>query len=107
MSRLTAVDLIAAERARQLAPEKAGGEGYDADHDRGHADELARAASVYALPANNRDVEIPAANVSLQEFLWPWDPWFYRPVPDDRVRELVKAGALIAAAIDALIAEQG
>jgi hypothetical protein len=33
---------------------------------------------------------------------WPWDAEWFRPVPKDRIRELVKAGALIAAEIDRL-----
>lgn len=32
----------------------------------------------------------------------PWDNEWWKPSPDDRKRELVKAGALIAAAIDRL-----
>lgn len=33
---------------------------------------------------------------------WPWEARFWKPCPDDRARELVKAGALIAAEIDRL-----
>lgn len=33
---------------------------------------------------------------------WPWEAEAFKPTPDDRVRELVKAGALIAAEIDRL-----
>jgi hypothetical protein len=36
---------------------------------------------------------------------WPWAERFWKPTPDDRVRELVKAGALIAAEIDRLTAK--
>ena len=35
-------------------------------------------------------------------YLWPWRPSWWKPTPDDRVRELVKTGALIAAEIDRL-----
>lgn len=33
---------------------------------------------------------------------WPWHPKWWKPTPDDRIRELAKAGALIAAEIDRL-----
>jgi hypothetical protein len=33
--------------------------------------------------------------------LWPWDPSWWKPSPDP-IRNLVKAGALIAAEIDRL-----
>ena len=33
---------------------------------------------------------------------WPWDESWFKPTPDDRIRELVKAGALILAEIDRL-----
>lgn len=36
---------------------------------------------------------------------WPWDLAALKLTPDDRVRELAKAGALIAAAIDVELAE--
>jgi hypothetical protein len=31
---------------------------------------------------------------------WPWDDEWYKPTPKDPIRQLVKAGALIAAEID-------
>ena len=34
--------------------------------------------------------------------LWPWALSQWKPTPDDRIRELTKAGALIAAEIDRL-----
>jgi len=97
MESLNAVDLIANERRRQLTDE-----GWDADHDRGHANELALAASVYALPGYVRN---DAWHYEINEGPrdWPWDIRWYKPTPDDRIRELVKSGALIAAAIDALL----
>lgn len=85
-------ELIAAERVRQQSEE-----GYDAEHDAGHADELARAGATYALVPEWRSPPgwaVPG--------MWPWDDQYWKPTPDDRVRELVKAGALIAAAIDSL-----
>ena len=97
--------LIAAERLRQITEE-----GYSAEHDRDHANELAQAGAMYALPASERDLteRIGGPDISGRSYLhlaprqWP-DSWPFKPTPNDRVRELVKAGALIAAAIDSLL----
>jgi len=101
MSRAT--QLIDRERDRQMIEE-----GYTAEHDRGHADDLARAASAYAMSFLRYDPTgyLPGSDRYTVPQDWPWSPEAYRPTPDDRVRELVKAGALIAAAIDALLAER-
>lgn len=88
--------MIAVERARQMVGLEEGGEGYDEGHDAGHDDELALAAAAYAVPS---EVE------GWRESLWPWDSQYWKPTPHDRVRELVKAGALIAAAIDSINAD--
>lgn len=101
----TAQELIAAERQRQVDAE-----GYTPEHDAEHDDDaLAMAAVIYALPADERgfteftenfgDVRGHGAPVG-----WPWPSEYWKPSPDDRVRELVKAGALIAAEIDRLLA---
>ncbi|MBK5248105.1 MAG: hypothetical protein JJE50_01525 [Actinomycetales bacterium] len=85
------VELIAAERRRQVEAE-----GWTVDHDAAHGpDDLALAAVCYAMPERVRGRDILPA--------WPWTPAYWKPTPDDRVRELVKAGALIAAEIDRLI----
>lgn len=90
---MTGVELIAAERKRQIIDE-----GYDAEHDLNGDRELAMAGASYALPAaERRAVGAPVT--------WPWAYRFWKPTPNDRVRELTKAGALIAAAIDALLPE--
>ena len=39
----------------------------------------------------------------LLEVLWPWDLKYWKPSPDNRIRKLEKAGALIAAEIDILL----
>ena len=68
--------------------------------------DLARAAAVYALPLDDRDQSV--FGKPLCAYLWPWD-WEndYRPdissTLTGRVKELVKAGALIAAEIDRLL----
>ena len=78
---------IAAERQRQIEVE-----GYDLEGDRLQGEALAAAAACYATPEKDRDL-FPA--------LWPWDWEAWKPT--DRIRDLEKAGALIAAAIDALL----
>lgn len=92
-SRKTGVELIAMERDRQVT-----GEGWTPQHDDQHAHgELAMAAAVYALP---RVLRAPYPAPGIPD-LWPFvDGW--KPTSNDRVRELVKAGALIAAEIDRL-----
>ena len=88
--------LIAAERRRQVEEE-----GYTARFDADNGDNaLAYAAACYALTEHVRGFD--SYGRSLLEALWPWSPYFWKPSPDDRVRELVKAGALIAAEIDRL-----
>lgn len=89
----TGMSLIAAERRRQVEVE-----GYGADHDRDEVSEsLVRAAVCYATPAYRRVMLGRRAPID-----WPWEADYWKPTPDDRVRELVKAGALIAAEIDRL-----
>ncbi|MGN6206039.1 hypothetical protein [Humibacter sp.] len=88
------VSLIAAERERQISAE-----GWTPGHDDEHArEQMARAAACYALPPEYRDV----GRSDGTPFEWPWERKWWKPTPDDRVRELVKAGALIAAEIDRL-----
>ena len=86
------VDLIAAERKRQIE------EGWDMDHDyiANNDEQLAQASALYALPECFREDEYSVNN------LWPWDKKWWKPTPNDRIRELAKAGALIAAEIDRL-----
>lgn len=89
------VELIAAERKRQIEKE-----GWDASHDDKHTDQqIAYAAVCYALPVVSRPRHVLR--------FWPWDWKFWKPweggrQPEGRIRELVKAGALIAAEIDRL-----
>jgi hypothetical protein len=89
MKKKTGIELIAAERERQIKVE-----GHTAEHDAQHTKgQLAHAAVCYALPDR-----IPDAVM----MIWPWPDEWWKPTPDDRIRELVKAGALIAAEIDRL-----
>lgn len=98
---MTGIELIAAERRRQVEKE-----GWSESHDDGHDEgALACAAACYAMPAECRLMK-QHRNVPIA---WPWYDEWWKPTPNDRVRELVKAGALIAAEIDRLqrAAERG
>lgn len=108
---LDGVDFIRQERARQIEEE-----GWDSEHDDEHEDgELALAGACYAIPADHRKREVgyewAFMVADLVCALWPW--WehpvrgrpfknWWKPSPTDRIRELTKAGALIAAEIDRL-----
>lgn len=89
-----AIELIADERIRQMAVE-----GWTAAHDDTHqCDEMAWAAVCYAYPEGYKDLDYDCIPND-----WPWrdDPTSWKPGPT-RIRDLVKAGALIAAEIDRL-----
>lgn len=92
---MTGVDLIAAERRRQVTVE-----GYTAEHDAGHAADLAEAGSAYAFEAHLM-IAYPGQPEN-EPTCWPWADEFWKPTGDP-VRDLTKAGALIAAALDALL----
>jgi len=90
---MSGIERIAAERQRQIVEEHRLPED-DARHESG---EMARAAALYAMPATKR------RGTSMKFWkLWPWDKKWWKPTPDNRIRELEKAGALIAAEIDRL-----
>ncbi len=90
------VRMIARERKRQRS-RKQGGEFYSLAHDDEHDEgEIARAAAVYAMPPAFRE-----RNQDLVAVLTP-QGWYLKLKSGDRLRELVKAGALIAAEIDRL-----
>ena len=103
----TGIELIAEERARQVYKE-----GWTSEHDDEHAhEEMATAAACYALPDHLRKPTsqgiIPGSPRSTTQrvrvpWRWPWDAEGWKPTPEDRIKELTKAGALIAAEIDRL-----
>lgn len=97
-------DLIAAERQRQIDVEGRTPE-HDARHDEG---DLLHAAVCY-VEAGHRVTQgwglHPRPPIGL--WVWPWDHIDWKPDPDDPIRNLVKAGALIAAEIDRLAAVTG
>ena len=86
----TGIERIAAERKRQIEVE-----GFNAEHDENQTcDELAFAAAAYAL---TDEFFYPGDRL---QHVWPWSHDWWKPSPDNRIRELEKAGALIAAEID-------
>lgn len=93
----TGAELIAAERVRQINEEDWTADHDDQEHQFG---ELARAAASYALQ------HLQGAQVkTIVEEVWPWQKEWWKPC-EDPVRNLVKAGALIAAEIDRLNREK-
>lgn len=95
----TGIELIAEERERQVAVE-----GWHPSHDDAHKKgELAGAAACYALHAagflNPHCVEAIRDPLLDTKFpLWPWAQSWWKPSTE--IRDLVKAGALIAAELD-------
>ena len=97
----TGVDRIAAERDRQVCQE-----GWTAEHDDGHSfGELSAAAICYAAHANKTPVMNPVLGIHTVPTLWPWRAEEWKPGRDP-LRELAKAGALLAAEIDRLQRQQ-
>ena len=83
------VELIADERIRQIEEE-----GWTAEHDSKYRDEsLVKAAKCY--------IDADSTNRSYVPVTWPWGYEWWKP-SGDRIRDLTKAGALIAAEIDRL-----
>lgn len=98
--------LIARERIRQITDED-----YQPEHDIGRGAQLANAAVSYAAfaavtidhyPGNPEAAR--AAGAHLIPPMWPWSSIYWKPTGEPE-KDLIKAGALIAAALDALRAE--
>lgn len=106
---------IAVERLRQIEDE-----GYTAEHDQEHHNSaLAWAAVCYAAPQEifyvSEEPHRDPDGVMVRSLRW-WEPWpknwRRRPMPHSstrtsRIEDLTKAGALIAAEIDRLLAVEG
>lgn len=103
---MTGIELIAQERRRQIEREEFDSE-YDAAYN--YCGELAYAAAVYASPEpiytirehKGLDDNLPFFHLTNP---WPWEEEDYKP--KDEISNLVRAGALIVAEIDRLIAEK-
>lgn len=101
---MTGVELIAAERQRQITIE-----GWTPEHDDEHdAGELSLAARAYASFASSQIRNPDHYNLRgvLAPGGWPWDQSWWKPSPDP-IRNLEKAGALIVAEIDRVKRKQG
>ena len=91
----TGIELIAAERARQIEKE-----GFTPEHDYEHLpEELELAAVCYATPPEMRNASKKSVDGIWVPFLWPWEGGWWKP-SSTRERDLEKAGALMAAALD-------
>jgi len=89
----TGAELITEERNRQIKIE-----GYDKEHDKNHdVDTFVKAAISYSV-FDLKDLQTNHLYHSYK--WWPWEEIYWKP--KDRLRNLVRAGALIAAAIDKL-----
>ena len=87
-------ELIRIERVRQVLEE-----GYTLMHDDTHTHgELALAGVAYALSG--------LGNPAMAQSLWPWDDG-WKPNESNRIHNLTRAGALIAAEIDRLLRAEG
>jgi hypothetical protein len=81
---------VVAERERQISSE-----GWTPEHDEHHPEgDLARAGALYAVHATDSDGKADGAPPAG----WPWDAGWWKP--KDRLRDLVRAGALVAAEAD-------
>lgn len=93
---MNGVHIIERERNRQLLDE-----GFNCVRDDKYTHEqLAEAAACYATPFHDRPFPVRDGQPPL---IWPWEKKWWKPTPKDRIRELAKAGALIAAEIDRLL----
>ena len=98
---LDAIDMISAERTRQINQE-----GFAVGHDKRHfSGELAMAACYYAIPC-----QVEVSDKGFRASLYPdvffpghWGLDWAKRHSKDRIRQLVVAGALIVAEIDRLL----
>ena len=94
----TGVELIAKERERQIKYED-----FPAEHDdKLKNGELSDAAAIYAISPIFLDQKIKNGKTIFQT-IWPFGLEWYRITMGNRIRDLEKAGALIAAEIDRLL----
>lgn len=88
----TGLELIAEERQRQIESK-----GFCAERDDTYVKlELLKASACYVAAEEMREIDFDVSEV------WPWPMETWKPSPDNRIKELQKAGALIAAEIDRL-----
>ncbi len=99
---MTGIELITAERQRQIEKE-----GFDSAHDDQHQNDLAMAAGCYVDHVVGRSWVVADPDLGIDVYQmeplpdhWPydWDEKWWKPTTP--IRDLIKAGALIAAEID-------
>ncbi|MDP0495067.1 MAG: hypothetical protein Q7Q73_02555 [Verrucomicrobiota bacterium JB024] len=101
------VELIAAERARQIKQER-----WSLEHDDTHVhNELGDAAAVYAMSHTCRNWMLAHSGFCVAMGIFPFSQGYFKPswsggTGPGRIRELQKAGALIAAEIERLLRAQ-
>ena len=96
---MSGAELISAERKRQIEVE-----GWTPEHDDQHREcELLDAALCYAGMAGSQIMDADRGVEAFDGLLeaWPWEDAWWKPSTDP-IRNLEKAGALIAAEIDRL-----
>lgn len=92
---MSGIELITAERARQISHE-----GYTPQHDDTHTDgELGNAANSYLNAVINPDEDGDNDGKPRPCYDWPWDEQAWKPSRSEIIN-LTKAGALTAAEID-------
>ena len=92
----TGAGMIVQERRRQVDQE-----GYSPEHDRGQRWAITRAGIAYAIAS------LSTLTDDQHDEAWAWWPWSTEAwKPKDALADLVRAGALIAAAIDAMLASE-
>jgi hypothetical protein len=98
----TPIELITEERKRQIEKE-----GWTSEHDDEHANmSLAVAGASYVLDcASTHTGEHPNWKFHFKKAaskFWPFNREWFKPTPDDPIRQLTKAGALIVAEMERL-----
>ena len=100
---MNGVELIAQERQRQIEKE-----GWTPEHDdEAIHGEMAIAGACYVFDLISSYKTITNTELSndywrIRVNLWPWHDRYFKPTWNDPIKELTKAGALIAAEIDRL-----
>lgn len=97
-----AANLVIQERIRQIKAE-----GYQPEGDEGHInEELPKAAASYLIAKDKRIMdEKKSESEAIKRsppWFWPWKWKEWKPTPEDRLRELAKAGGLVLAEIERL-----
>ena len=93
---LSGTEVIARQRAKDAAR-------FSAEHDDHHHQrgQLVEAAMTYLQPESERACSDGLRSAGVP-YMWPWSSLSWNPSPEDRIKELGKVGALVAAEIDRL-----